>query len=99
MGAGGGNLGIGGLRNATGFKLDTFFNAYVAPAGDRFDVSKPGFQYGWDNDPRDLGQFGAWVNTTYKKVKGQDSSLEYDRWWAETDSKSAQKLAPSGPRW
>ena len=99
VGAGGGNLGIGGLRNATGFKLDTFFNAYVAPAGDRFDVSKPGFQYGWDNDPRDLGQFGAWVNTTYKKVKGQDSSLEYDRWWAETDSKSAQKLAPSGPRW
>ena len=95
VGAGGGNLGIGGLRNATGFKLDTFFNAYVAPAGDRFDVSKPGFQYGWDNDPRDLGQFGAWVNTTYKKVKGQDSSLEYDRWWAETDSKSAQKLAPS----
>lgn len=95
VGAGGGNLGIGGLRNATGFKLDTFFNARVLPAGDRFDVSKPGFQYGWDDDPRDLGQFGAWVNTTYKKVKGQDSSLEYDRWWAETDSSSAQKLDPS----
>ncbi|MFU0524434.1 lectin-like domain-containing protein [Gardnerella pickettii] len=95
VGAGGGNLGIGGLRNATGFKLDTFFNARVLPAGDRFDVSKPGFQYGWDDDPRDLGQFGAWVDTTYKKVKGQDSSLEYDRWWAETDSSSAQKLDPS----
>ena len=94
VGAGGGNLGIGGLRNATGFKLDTFFNAYVAPAGNLFGF-EPYFQYGWDNDPRDLGQCGAWVNTTYKKVKGQDSSHEYDRWWAETDSDSAQKLDPS----
>ena len=95
VGAGGGNLGIGGLRNATGFKLDTFFNAYEPPAGNLFGF-EPYFQYGWDTDPKSkLGQFGAWVNTTYKKVKGQDSSHEYDRWWAETDSNSAQKLDPS----
>ena len=95
VGAGGGNLGIGGLRSATGFKLDTFFNAYVAPQGDCFDVNEKHFQYGWDNDPRDLGQFGAWITTSYKEVEGQDKSHKYGRWWAETDSKSAQQLDPN----
>uniref|UniRef100_UPI001BD48892 lectin-like domain-containing protein n=1 Tax=Streptococcus oralis TaxID=1303 RepID=UPI001BD48892 len=93
LGASGGNLGIGGLRNATGFKLDTYRNLYVPPKGGRFDTNDATFfEYGWAEDPN-LGQFGSWVNTTFKKIKGQNG--EYDRWWAETDAGSAQPLDSS----
>ncbi|WP_314481067.1 YSIRK-type signal peptide-containing protein, partial [Streptococcus cristatus] len=97
LGADGGNLGIGGLRNANGFKLDTFWNVHTPPKGNRFDTSNTdSFQYGWAEDPR-LGQFGAWVNTTHKKVRGGGifTGGEYDRWWAETDAGSAQRLDSS----
>ena len=69
LGALGGNLGIGGLRNATGFKLDTFWNPYAQPKGERFNTNDTTFfQYGWAEDPKNIGsQFGAWVNTTLKK--------------------------------
>ena len=93
LGASGGNLGIGGLRNATGFKLDTYRNLYVPPKGGRFDTNDATFfEYGWAEDPN-LGQFGSWVNTTFKKIKGQNG--EYDRWWAETDTDSAKPLDSS----
>jgi len=93
LGADGGNLGIGGLRNATGFKLDTYRNTFVPPKGRRFDTNDTTFfEYGWSEDPN-LEQFGAWVNTTLKKIKGQNG--EYDRWWAETDAGSAQPLDSS----
>ena len=93
LGASGGNLGIGGLRNATGFKLDTYRNTFVPPKGRRFDTNDTTFfEYGWSEDPN-LEQFGAWVNTTLKKIKGQNG--EYDRWWAETDAGSAQPLDSS----
>ena len=96
LGADGGNLGIGGLRNANGFKLDTFWNVHTPPKGNRFDTSNTdSFQYGWAEGPR-LGQFGAWVSTTHKKVKGQGwFADEYERWWAETDASSAQRLDSS----
>ena len=97
LGADGGNLGIGGLRNANGFKLDTFWNVHTPPKGNRFDTSNTdSFQYGWAEDPR-LGQFGAWVNTTHKKVRGGGifTGGDYDRWWAETDAGSAQRLDSS----
>lgn len=35
IGNAGGNLGIGGLRNALGFKLDTWSNGYQAPQSDK----------------------------------------------------------------
>lgn len=97
LGASGGNLGIGGLRNATGFKLDTYRNVYAPPRGDRFDTNGKGFfEYGWSEDPK-LDQYGAWVNTTLKKIPGnfQGQSVEYERWWAETDFNSAQSLDSS----
>ena len=90
LGANGGNLGIGGLRNATGFKLDTFSNVYQSPQGDTTNADS--FQNGWAEDPA-LGQFGAWVNTTYKKIETQGQpAREYHLWWAETDAGSAQRL-------
>ena len=90
LGANGGNLGIGGLRNATGFKLDTFSNVYQSPQGDTTNADS--FQNGWAEDPA-LGQFGAWVNTTYKKIETQGQpAREYHLWWAETDANSAQRL-------
>lgn len=92
LGALGGNLGIGGLRNATGFKLDTFWNPYAQPKGERFNTNDTTFfQYGWAEDPENIGsQFGAWVNTTLKKIKGDGG--EYERWWADTDPNDAQGL-------
>ncbi|MFS8952290.1 MucBP domain-containing protein, partial [Streptococcus oralis subsp. tigurinus] len=92
LGALGGNLGIGGLRNATGFKLDTFWNPYAQPKGERFNTNDTTFfQYGWAEDPKNIGsQFGAWVNTTLKKIKGDGG--EYERWWADTDPNDAQGL-------
>ncbi|RXX19910.1 hypothetical protein DF216_09510, partial [Streptococcus oralis] len=87
------------MRNATGFKLDTFWNVHTPPKGNRFDTNNTdSFQYGWAEDPR-LGQFGAWVNTTHKQVPGARGlfgpSGTYERWWAETDAGSAQRLDSS----
>ncbi|WP_423356974.1 Cna B-type domain-containing protein, partial [Melissococcus plutonius] len=65
VGYAGANLGIGGLPNAVGFKLDTFYNGKQTPdpnASD--DVHK----LGWDADPI-RGQnnpFGAIVHTDAK---------------------------------
>ena len=97
IGASGGNLGIGGLRNATGFKLDTYHNVFAPPKGNRFNTSGKGFfEYGWAEDPK-LDQYGAWVNTTLKNITGnyQGKSVEYERWWADTDFDSAQSLDAS----
>ncbi|MBZ6014178.1 MucBP domain-containing protein, partial [Leuconostoc gelidum subsp. gelidum] len=79
----GGNLGIGGLQNAIGFKLDTYRNNVQNPSttGDATN------QFGWAADPSTPNsKFGGFVNTTYKNVAG------FDRWWAETDTTSVQNL-------
>ncbi|MFT8600604.1 MAG: MucBP domain-containing protein, partial [Leuconostoc pseudomesenteroides] len=96
IGNSGGNLGIGGLQNAIGFKLDTWHNGYLTPK-----ANKDGAQvsandsngFGWDTDPDAtlFPQFGAFVTTTDKQVVTQDGS-SYQRWWATTDADSAKAL-------
>ncbi|MHB9648948.1 lectin-like domain-containing protein [Weissella paramesenteroides] len=96
IGNAGGNLGIGGLQKAIGFKLDTYHNGYRTP-----QVNEDGAQvastdsngYGWDTDPdgTKFPQFGAFVDTSQKLVQAQDGHY-YSRWWAKTDMSSVQKL-------
>ena len=93
VGNAGGNLGIGGLQNAIGFKLDTFHNDNFTP-----QATVPGAQvkstdsndFGWSQDPS-TPQFGAFVTTDSKEIKAKDNNL-YQRWWATTDMSSVKGL-------
>lgn len=93
IGNAGGNLGIGNLIDALGFKLDTWHNSYYQP-----QAAIPGSQvlpedsngYGWAGDPQNP-QFGAFVTTSLKEINAFDGN-DYDRWWAETDTSSVQDL-------
>lgn len=74
VGNAGGNLGLGGLQDALGFKLDTWHNGYRQPQSnvgadvDGAQVSPNNSDaFGWDADPTtSTGAFGAFVNTTKK---------------------------------
>ncbi|MBW9325247.1 Cna B-type domain-containing protein, partial [Enterococcus casseliflavus] len=86
VGYDGANMGIGGLKNAVGFKLDSYFNKYQASNPN--DPSSNA-QLGWDEDPTtntgsSKGQaetpFGAFVTTN--DTNG----------YATTDSESVQYL-------
>ncbi|MBD9366821.1 MucBP domain-containing protein, partial [Leuconostoc mesenteroides] len=80
----GGNLGVGGLPDATGFKLDTYHNDFKAPS----TIGDATNQYGWAQDPKS-NPFGGFVNTSYQNIYG------YNRWWAEVDNSSVQAISSS----
>jgi uncharacterized surface anchored protein len=96
IGNAGGNLGIGGLQDALGFKLDTYHNDYRIPQANEdgalvAPTDSNGF--GWDADPSNP-QFGAFVNTTDKEITATDGK-QYQRWWATTDGSSVKQLSDS----
>ncbi|WP_367293187.1 lectin-like domain-containing protein [Lacticaseibacillus paracasei] len=96
IGNAGGNLGIGGLQNAIGFKLDTFHNDYGTPwaneDGAQVAPTDPdGYGYDADPDRTKFPQFGAFVKTSQKLVQAQDGHY-YSRWWDTTDMSSVQEL-------
>ena len=96
IGNAGGNLGIGGLQKAIGFKLDTYHNGYRTPQANEDGAqvaSTDSNGYGWDTDPdgTKFPQFGAFVDTSQKLVQAQDGHY-YSRWWAKTDMSSVQEL-------
>ncbi|KHO12810.1 cell surface protein, partial [Latilactobacillus curvatus] len=96
IGNAGGNLGIGGLQKAIGFKLDTYHNDYRTPQANEDGAqvaSTDSNGYGWDTDPdgTKFPQFGAFVNTSQNLVQAQDGHY-YSRWWAKTDMSSVLKL-------
>ena len=87
----GGNLGIGGLRSAESFKLDTYYNYYRKPNGDPRVSNEV---YGWPADPiQSDGQYrlvyGSFAKTKYENIDG------YDRWWVHNDEARAQNLDSS----
>ena len=96
IGNAGGNLGIGGLQDAIGFKLDTWHNDNFTP-----QATVPGAQvsstdsngFGWSADPSgsEYPQFGGFVTTSNQEIQAIDKN-SYQRWWAETDTSSVQKL-------
>ena len=81
IGNAGGNLGIGGLQNALGFKLDTWTNVYQAPLSD-----KDGSQidptdsngFGWNGDSMNA-PYGTFVDTENEEVKTKDGK-KVQRW-------------------
>ncbi|UNL39425.1 YSIRK-type signal peptide-containing protein, partial [Lactobacillus delbrueckii] len=95
VGNAGGNLGIGGLQDAIGFKLDTWHNDNFTP-----QATVPGAQvsstdsngFGWSQDPRNNPQFGAFVTTDSEEIKAKDKN-PYQRWWATTDMSSVKGLS------
>ncbi|WP_235725586.1 lectin-like domain-containing protein, partial [Liquorilactobacillus sucicola] len=93
IGNSGGNLGIGGLQNAVGFKLDTWSNGYQAPSSDQdgsqIDPTNSN-AFGWNGDSMSA-PYGTFVKTTDKTIKTQDGSL-VQRWWAE-DTDTPQSLS------
>ena len=94
VGNAGGNLGIGGLQDAIGFKLDTWHNDNFTP-----QATVPGAQvsstdsngFGWSQDPSNP-QFGAFVTTDSVEIKAKDEK-PYQRWWATTDMSSVKGLS------
>ncbi|MGR8822839.1 lectin-like domain-containing protein [Leuconostoc citreum] len=95
LGNAGGNLGIGGLQNAIGFKLDTYHNNYAIPRNNSQGAEVPNTDsngYGWSADPdTNYSPFGAFVTTQDKQIKATDGN-SYQRWWADTDFNSTQIL-------
>ncbi|MCT3109353.1 adhesin, partial [Lactococcus lactis] len=94
VGNAGGNLGIAGLQDTIGFKLDTWHNDNFTP-----QATVPGAQvsstdsngFGWSQDPSNR-QFGAFVTTDSEEIKAKDKK-PYQRWWATTDMSSVKGLS------
>ena len=94
VGNAGGNLGIAGLQDTIGFKLDTWHNDNFTP-----QATVPGAQvsstdsngFGWSQDPSNP-QFGAFVTTDSEEIKATDEK-PYQRWWATTDMSSVKGLS------
>lgn len=95
VGNAGGNMGIGGLPNALGFKLDTFHNADQRPGSSKSNAEidpKNSNDFGWSEDPTKVTQFGVFVTTAYQN-KVAANGITTDRWWATTDKSSVQNLS------
>ncbi|MGO3792328.1 MAG: lectin-like domain-containing protein, partial [Enterococcus gilvus] len=90
IGVAGGNLGLGGLENAIGFKLDTYKNDEAAPNP---GASNAADWFGWAADVPSISKYpyGVFVTTSQKQIRGKDGKL-YSRWWAEPDASSAKGL-------
>ena len=96
LGNAGGNLGIAGLQNAIGFKIDTWFNEFVAPGSDlKGSMINQGDSLGFGLN-RDSGQtpYGAFVTTSKKQLKSSNGVI-VDRWWAEDVPNSSKSLSSS----
>ncbi|SCB76458.1 hypothetical protein GA0061074_101266, partial [Weissella bombi] len=82
VGVSGGNLGIAGLKNAVGFKLDPWYNKRAAPNPNAATESN---RFGWAQDPINA-PFGDFVTTSYKTPQGGNHNV----WWAETEQHEGQ---------
>ncbi|MFT8879048.1 MAG: MucBP domain-containing protein, partial [Oenococcus sp.] len=98
LGNAGGNLGIGGLQDAIGFKLDTWNNSYQAPQssqggdvnGAQIDPTNSN-GFGWNGDSM-KAPYGTFVTTSDQQIKAVDGT-EVERWWAQDVSNEAQALS------
>ncbi|KAA8439527.1 adhesin, partial [Weissella paramesenteroides] len=94
LGNSGGNLGIGGLSNAVGFKLDTWYNDYSQPSsnkdGQQIDPTDSN-GFGWNKDSM-RAPYGAFVETTDNHIRLTDGTT-VQRWWATDVNGSAKSLS------
>ncbi|WP_318635818.1 lectin-like domain-containing protein, partial [Levilactobacillus brevis] len=96
IGNAGGNLGIGGLQDALGFKLDTYKNGYKSPQSDKDGsqidpTNSNGFGLNGDSMS---APYGTFVTTSDEQIKSQDGT-PVQRWWAQDVAGSAQALSTS----
>ena len=94
IGNAGGNLGIGGLQNALGFKLDTWENDYQAPQSDKDGSqidSTNSNDFGWNWDSMDV-PYGTFVDTENEEVATKDEK-KVQRWWAKDVAGTSQALS------
>ncbi|WP_191981879.1 lectin-like domain-containing protein [Loigolactobacillus coryniformis] len=84
VGIAGGNLGIGGLQNAIGFKLDTFFNRYYQiPSNKNGSEILPTDPDSFGCDPDKVNApYGTFVKTSNQEKWTQDGS-KVKRWWVQ----------------
>ncbi|MBC6369892.1 hypothetical protein ERK17_03300 [Lactobacillus kullabergensis] len=96
LGNAGGNLGIAGLQNAIGFKIDTWLNEFVAPESDlKGSMINQADSLGFGlNQDSGKTPYGAFVTTSKKQLKSRNGVL-VDRWWAEDVPDSAKSLSSS----
>ena len=96
IGNAGGNLGIGGLQNALGFKLDTWSNGYTAPQSDKdgsqIDPNNSN-DFGWNGDSMNA-PYGTFVDTENEEVATKDGT-KVQRWWAKDVGGTSQALSKS----
>ena len=89
VGIAGGNLGIGGLQDAIGFKLDTFSNNYQVPLsnknGSEISPTDPD-GFGCNGDPV-KAPYGTFVKTSNQEISTWNHS-KVQRWWAQNTGKS-----------
>ncbi|WP_265477784.1 lectin-like domain-containing protein [Lactiplantibacillus plantarum] len=93
VGNAGGNLGIGGLQDAIGFKLDTWFNSYQAPSSDKngSEISSTNSNgFGWNGDSANA-PYGTFVKTSNQEISTANGS-KVQRWWAQ-DTGESQALS------
>ena len=96
IGNAGGNLGIGGLQNALGFKLDTWTNVYQAPLSDKDGSqidSTNSNDFGWNGDSMNA-PYGTFVDTENEEVATKDGK-KVQRWWAKDVGGTSQALSKS----
>ena len=96
IGNAGGNLGIGGLQNALGFKLDTWSNGYQAPQSDKDGSqidSTNSNDFGWNGDSMNA-PYGTFVDTENEEVATKDG-IKVQRWWAKDVDGTSQALSKS----
>ncbi|MDV0432184.1 MucBP domain-containing protein [Lactiplantibacillus sp. DA1] len=89
VGNAGGNLGIGGLQDAIGFKLDTWFNSYQAPSSNKngSEISSTDSNgFGWNGDSASA-PYGTFVKTSNQEISTTNGS-KVQRWWAQDTGKS-----------
>ena len=89
VGNAGGNLGIGGLQDAIGFKLDTWFNSYQAPSSNKngSEISSTDSNgFGWNGDSANA-PYGTFVKTSNQEISTANGS-KVQRWWAQDTGKS-----------
>ena len=101
LGRPGGNLGIAGLPNAVGFKLDSYFDYYNEPTsdlpGDEIPLPTNGHgdeKYGQSQDPTTAVPYGDIVTTSHEKIQTTDGKPAW-RWWVNNQDGTVKPLTTS----
>lgn len=101
LGRPGGNLGIAGLPDAVGFKLDSYYDYYNEPTsslpGDQIPLPQNGeddSKYGQSQDPTMAVPCGDIVTTSHEQVTTTTGKKAW-RWWVNNQDGTVQPLTTS----